>query len=57
VLSRGEPIEHNGRVLGYRENRVALVTITEVQDLLAYGRVAEAQRPLEKNLRLIARKE
>jgi tetratricopeptide (TPR) repeat protein len=57
VLSRGEPIEHNGRVLGYRESRVALVTITEVQDLLAYGRIAEAQRPLEKNLRLIARKE
>ena len=57
VLSRGEPIEHNGRVLGYRENRVALVTITEVQDLLAYGRIAEAQGPLEKNLRLIARKE
>ena len=57
VLSRGEPIEHNGRVLGYRENKVALVTVTEVQDLLAYGRIAEAQRPLEKNLRLIARKE
>lgn len=57
VLSRGEPIELNGRVLGYRENRIAQVTVTEVQDLLAYGRVAEAKAPLEKNQRIIARKE
>ena len=57
VLSRGEPIELNGRVLGYRENRIAQVTVTEVQELLAYGRVAEVKAPLEKNQRIIARKE
>jgi len=57
VLTRGEPIELNGRVLGYRENRIAQVTVTEVQELLAYGRVAEAKAPLEKNQRIIARKE
>lgn len=57
VLSRGEPIEHNGRVLGYRENRMAVVTVTEVQDLLAYGRVSDATATPDKNQRVIARKE
>ncbi len=57
VLSRGEPIELNGRVLGYKESRIAQVTITEVQDLLSYGRIANAQAALEKNQRVIARKE
>ena len=57
VLSRGEPIELNGRVLGYRESRIAQVTVTEVEDLLAYGRVAQVTAPLEKNQRIIARKE
>jgi tetratricopeptide (TPR) repeat protein len=57
VLSRGEPIELNGRILGYKENKVAQVTVTEVQDLLSYGRVAETRGALEKNQRIIARKE
>jgi len=57
VLTRGEPIELNGRILGYRETRIAQITVTEVQDLLAYGRVAELKAPLEKNQRIIARKE
>ncbi len=57
VLSRGDPIEHNGRVLGYRENRIAQVTVTEVQDLLAYGRVSDATATPDKNQRVIARQE
>ncbi len=57
VLGRGEPIELNGRILGYKETRIAQVTVTEVEDLLAYGRVAEAKAVLEKNQRVIARKE
>ena len=57
VLIRGEPIELNGRVLGYKETRIAQVIVTEVQELLAYGRIAEAKAPLEKNQRIIARKE
>ncbi|MDO9071835.1 MAG: caspase family protein [Rubrivivax sp.] len=57
VLSRGEPIELNGRVLGYRETRIAQVTVTEVQDLLSYGRIGETRAALEKNQRIIARKE
>ena len=57
VLSRGDPIEHNGRILGYRENRIAQVTVTEVQDLLAYGRVSDATATPDKNQRVIARQE
>lgn len=57
VLSRGEPIELNGRILGYRESRIAQVTVTEVQELLAYGRVSDNRAALEKNQRIIARKE
>lgn len=57
VLSRGEPIELNGRILGYKETRIAQVTVTEVQELLSFGRVAEVKAPLEKNQRIIARKE
>jgi hypothetical protein len=57
VLSRGEAIELNGRILGYKENRIAQVTITEVEDLLAYGRIADVRAPLERNQRIVARKE
>jgi tetratricopeptide (TPR) repeat protein len=57
VLSRGEPIELNGRILGYKEDRIAQVTVTEVQDLLSYGRIGQARAALEKNHRIIARKE
>jgi tetratricopeptide (TPR) repeat protein len=57
VIARGEPIELNGRILGYRDTRVARLTVTEVQDQLAYARVAERQGALERNQRIIARKD
>ncbi|WP_164885068.1 caspase family protein [Rubrivivax rivuli] len=57
VLSQGQPIELNGRILGYRETRIAQITVTEVQELLAFGRVAGVQAPLARNQRIIARKE
>ena len=57
VLTRGEPIELGGRILGYRETRIAQITVTDVQDLLAYGRVADLSAPLEKNQRIVARQE
>jgi len=57
VLSRGEPIELNGRILGYKDARIAQVTVTEVQDQLSYGSVVEPRAALEKNLRIIARRE
>jgi tetratricopeptide (TPR) repeat protein len=57
VLSRGEPIELNGRILGYKESRIAQLTVTEVQDLFSYARVADAKVGLEKNQRIVARRE
>lgn len=57
VIERGAPIELNGRVLGYRDTRIAQLTVTEVQDQLAYARIGERSGTLEKNQRVIARKE
>jgi D-serine deaminase-like pyridoxal phosphate-dependent protein len=57
VIERGAPIELNGRVLGYRDSRIAQLTVTEVQDQLAYARIGERQGLLQKNQRVIARKE
>ena len=57
VLSRGEAIELNGRILGYKDSRIARVTVTDVEDLLAYASIAEASASLEKSQRIIARKE
>ncbi len=57
VLVRGEPIELNGRVLGYKESRIAQLAVTEVQDQLAYTRIVESSAALEKNQRIIARRE
>lgn len=57
VIERGAPIELNGRVLGYRDTRIAQLAVTEVQDQLAYARIVERQGTLDKNQRIIARKE
>lgn len=57
VLTRGEAIELNGRVLGYKENRIARLTVTEVEDGLAWASAAEVSGALEKNQRIVARME
>lgn len=57
VLTRGEPIELNGRVLGYKEQRIARLTVTQVDDGLAYASAAEVSGALEKNQRIVARLE
>jgi tetratricopeptide (TPR) repeat protein len=57
VLSRGEPIESNGRVLGYKDTRVARLTVTEVDDLLSYAKVDESSAAIEKQQRVIVRSE
>jgi uncharacterized caspase-like protein len=53
VVERGAPIELGGRVLGHRDTRVARLTVTEVQEQLAYARVAERQGPLSRNQRVV----
>lgn len=57
VLVRGEPIELNGRVLGYKDARIGQVTVTEVDEQFAQARIAGATAPLERNQRIVARKE
>ncbi|MFY7974352.1 MAG: caspase family protein [Rubrivivax sp.] len=57
VLGQGEAIEHNGRVLGHRDTVLGRVTVTQVDELLAYARVSDAKGPLTQNLRVIARNE
>jgi D-serine deaminase-like pyridoxal phosphate-dependent protein len=57
VIERGAPIELNGRVLGHRDTRIAQIVVTEVQEQLAYARIAERQGALDKNQRIIARQE
>jgi hypothetical protein len=57
VLGASEPIEHNGRVLGHRDAVLARLTVTQVDELLAYARPSEAKAALAKNLRVIARSE
>ena len=55
VLVRGEPIELNGRVLGHKDTRIARLTVTEVDDGLAYASTADVTGALEKNQRIVAR--
>jgi uncharacterized caspase-like protein len=56
VLERGEPVELNGRVLGYKDTRIARLTVTEVDDGLAYASAAEVVGTLAKNQRIVARR-
>lgn len=55
VLMRGEAIELNGRVLGYKDSRVARLTVTQVDEGLAHASAAEVRGTIEKNQRIIAR--
>jgi uncharacterized caspase-like protein len=57
VIAQGEPIEHAGRILGYRETQIARLTVTQVDELLAYTSVSDARGALAKNQRIIARNE
>jgi len=57
VLSRGEPIELNGRVLGYKDSKVAQLTVSSVDELFSTARIAPGAPALEKNQRVIARDE
>jgi tetratricopeptide (TPR) repeat protein len=56
VLGKAEPVELNGRVLGYKDSKIAEVTVTEVDELFSYARVGGGAA-LEKNQRVIARVE
>lgn len=57
VLGTAEPIESNGRVIGFKESKVAQVTVAEVDDLMAYVRIDTPGVTLAKQQRIIARGE
>jgi hypothetical protein len=44
-------------VLGHRDTRIAQIVVTEVQEQLAYARIAERLGALDKNQRIRAREE
>lgn len=53
VLSKGEPIESNGRILGYKESKIAQLEITEVDELMAFSKPLDVKGTLEKNQKVI----
>lgn len=57
VLGAPEPIELNGRVLGYKDTKVAQVTVAQVDELLSYVRIDTPGVTLAKQQRVIARGE
>jgi tetratricopeptide (TPR) repeat protein len=57
VLGPPVPIEMNGRVLGYKDAKVAQVTVSQVDELLSYVRVDTPGVTLAKQQRVIARSE
>lgn len=57
VLGTPEPIESNGRVIGYKDAKVAQVTIAEVDEGLSYARLDTPGVTLAKQQRVVARAE
>jgi hypothetical protein len=57
VLGAGEPIEFNGRVIGTKDTKVAQVTVSEVDEQLAYVRIDTPGVVLAKQQRVVARGE
>ena len=53
VLGKPEPVELNGKILGYKETRLGQLKITEVQDGLAYAKPVEKTGAWEKSQRVI----
>ena len=43
VIEEGEPILSEGRTLGHKKNTVASLTITDVEENLAYGKMADTK--------------
>ena len=53
VLGKPEPVELNGKILGYKETKLGQLKVTEVQDGLAYAKSLEKVGAWEKNQRVI----
>ncbi len=53
VLGKPEPVELNGKILGYKETRLGQLKVTEVQDGLAYAKPVDKAGAWEKSQRVI----
>lgn len=53
VLGKPEPVELNGKILGYKETRLGQLKVTEVQDGLAYAKPVDKTGAWEKSQRVI----
>ena len=53
VLGKGEPIELNGRILGYKESKQGQLEVVETEELMAYAKVKESKGTLTKNQKII----
>jgi len=55
VLGKPEPIEFNGRLLGYKDSRIGELEVVDVQDLFSYARANGPAGAFAKNDRIIAK--
>lgn len=53
VLGKSEPVELNGKVLGYKETKLGQLEVTDVQEGFATARVMQKSGDLAANLRII----
>ena len=53
VLGKSEPIELNGRILGYKETKLGQLEILEAEELMAFAKPVEVKGALEKNQKII----
>lgn len=53
VIGQGQPIELNGRVLGYRTAKLGSLKVTQVEDLMAYGQPVEKTGDWQQNQKII----
>ena len=56
VLGKSEPIELNGRILGYKETKLGQLEIVEAQELMAFAKPVDIKGVLEKNQKIILKK-
>jgi len=55
VLGKPEPIEFNGKLLGYKDSKAGELEVVDVQDLFSYARTVGQKGGFAKNDRIIAK--
>lgn len=55
VVGDGQPIELNGRILGYKPAKLGSLEVTQVEDLMAYAKVVDKSGEWAKNQKIIVK--